>query len=130
MTNEQTLRDSQKKQHDYRFLDYRLDQLEINLRKGQEKLEQDQTNNYKELIKMLQLVQEGNNEQNKQLVELAQRQKSVEEKIPCIDSLKEVATKHNTEIKDLERRLEIYKQILMLVGTGVIISLISQIVHI
>jgi len=130
MCNEKNKQVHKGTKQDYRFLDYRLDQLEINLRRGQEQLEQEQKNNYKELIKMLQLVQEGNNELNKQLVELAQRQKSVEEKLPCIDSLKEVATKHNTEIKELERRMEIYKQILMLVGTGVIISLLSQVIHI
>ena len=130
MCNEKNKQNTKETEHDYRFLEYRLDQLETNLRKGQEKLEIEQKNNYNGLIKILQVLQEGNNEQNKQLVELSQRQKSVEEKLPCIDSLKEVATKHNTEIKELERRMEIYKQILMLVGTGVIISLLSQVIHI
>ena len=52
---------------DYRFIDYRLNQLETNLRKGQEKLEREQQNNYKEIMHLLQVMQEGNNEQNKQL---------------------------------------------------------------
>lgn len=130
MCNEKNKQGPKGTKQDYRFLDYRLNQLETNLRRGQEQLEQEQKNNYNDLIKILQVLQEGNNEQNKQLVELSQRQKSVEEKLPCIDSLKEVATKHNTEIKELERRMEIYKQILMLVGTGVIISLLSQVIHI
>lgn len=115
---------------DYRFIDYRLNQLETNLRKGQEKLEQEQQNNYKEITHLLQVMQEGNNEQNKQLIEVIQRQKTVEEKMGCIDKLREVATKNTTEIKDIERRIEIYKQILFVVGTGAAIALITEIITI
>lgn len=115
---------------DYRFIDYRLNQLETNLRKGQEKLEQEQQNNYKEIMHLLQVMQEGNNEQNKQLIEVIQRQKTVEEKMACIDKLREVATKNTTEIKDIERRIEIYKQILFVVGTGAAIALITEIITI
>lgn len=115
---------------DYRFIDYRLNQLETNLRKGQEKLEQEQQNNYKEIMHLLQVMQEANNEQNKQLIEVVQRQKTVEEKMACIDKLREVATKNTTEIKDIERRIEIYKQILFVVGTGAAIALITEIITI
>ena len=115
---------------DNRFIDYRLTQLETNLRKGQEKLEQEQQNNYKEIMHLLQVMQEGNNEQNKQLIEVVQRQKTVEEKMACIDKLREVATKNTTEIKDIERRIEIYKQILFVVGTGAAIALITEIITI
>lgn len=115
---------------DYRFIDYRLNQLETNLRKGQEKLEQEQNRNYKELMHLLQVMQEGNNEQNKQLIEVIQRQKTVEEKMQCLDKLREVATKNTTEIKDIERRIEIYKQILFVVGTGAAIALITEIITI
>ena len=115
---------------DFRFIDYRLNQLETNLRKGQEKLEQEQQNNYKEIMHLLQVMQEGNNEQNKQLIEVVQRQKTVEEKMRCIDKLREVATKNTTEIKDIERRIEIYKQILFVVGTGAAIALITEIITI
>ena len=115
---------------DYRFIDYRLNQLEQNLRKGQEKLEQEQQNNYKEIMHLLQVMQEANNEQNKQLIEVIQRQKTVEEKMGCIDKLREVATKNTTEIKDIERRIEIYKQILFVVGTGAAIALITEIITI
>ena len=115
---------------DNRFIDYRLTQLEQNLRKGQEKLEREQQNNYKEIMHLLQVMQEGNNEQNKQLIEVVQRQKTVEEKMACIDKLREVATKNTTEIKDIERRIEIYKQILFVVGTGAAIALITEIITI
>lgn len=115
---------------DYRFFDYRLTQLETNLRKGQEKIEQETAQNYKELIQMLHTMQENNNEQNKQLIEVNQRQKTVEEKMQCLDKLREVATKNTTEIKDIERRIEIYKQILFVVGTGAAIALITEIITI
>ena len=115
---------------DYKFIDYRLNQLETNLRKGQEKLEQEQQNNYKEIMHLLQVMQEGNNEQNKQLIEVVQRQKTVEEKMRGIDKLRDVATKNTTEIKDIERRIEIYKQILFVVGTGAAIALITEIITI
>jgi hypothetical protein len=75
-------------------------------------------------------MQEANNEQNKQLIEVIQRQKTVEEKMQCIDKLKEVATKNRTEIHEIERRLEIYKQILFVVGTGVAIALITELIRI
>ena len=117
-------------EYDYRFFDYRLTQLEINLRKGQEKIEQETSQNYKEITKMLQQMQEANNEQNQKIIEVIQRQKTVEEKMQCIDKLKEVATKNRTEIHEIERRLEVYKQILFVVGTGVAIALLSEILTI
>ena len=38
--------------YDYRFLDYRLDQLEQNLRNGQERLEHETRQSQQELLKM------------------------------------------------------------------------------
>ena len=119
-----------KKDEDVRFLSYKLDQLEKNLREGQEKLETEQSNNYKQLISILQQLQEGNNIQNQKLIELTEKQKVVESKVVCIDRLKEVATKHNTEIHELERRLEIYKQVLFVVGTGVAVALVTEVLRI
>lgn len=114
---------------DIRFIEYRLDQLETNLRQGQEKIEKDHQRNYHELLSILQAIQEGNNTQNQKLIELTEKQKTTEEKIVCIDKLRDVATKHNTEIKELERRLEIYKQVLFVIGTGVAIALITEMLH-
>ena len=116
MCNEKT----EKERYDYRFLDYRLDQIEIGINKKLEKLEAGQVLNNKELTKMLQALQENNNEQNKQLVEIRQRQKNMEEKLLCVDKLKEVATSHNQQIIALRNRLDVYKEILFLVaGTAV-----------
>ena len=119
-----------KNKEDVRFLSYKLDQLEKNLKEGQEKLETEQSNNYKQLISILQQLQEGNNIQNQKLIELTEKQKVVESKVVCIDRLKEVATKHNTEIHELERRLEIYKQVLFVVGTGVAVALVTEVLRI
>lgn len=122
--------ENKNKDEDVRFLSYKLDQLEKNLREGQEKLEKEQSDNYKQLISILQQLQEGNNIQNQKLVELTEKQKVVESKVVCIDRLKEVATKHNTEIHELERRLEIYKQVLFVVGTGVAVALVTEVLRI
>lgn len=122
--------ENKNKDEDVRFLSYKLDQLEKNLREGQEKLEKEQSDNYKQLISILQQLQEGNNTQNQKLVELTEKQKVVESKVVCIDRLKEVATKHNTEIHELERRLEIYKQVLFVVGTGVAVALVTEVLRI
>jgi len=119
-----------KKDEDVRFLSYKLDQLEKNLREGQEKLETAQSTNYKQLSSILQQLQEGNNVQNQKLIELTEKQKVVESKVVCIDRLKEVATKHNTEIHELERRLEIYKQVLFVVGTGVAVALVTEVLQV
>lgn len=113
---------------EYKFIEYRLDQLEQNLRKGQEKLEADAKHNNEEIMHLLQQNNQTLLEQNKQLVELQQRQINVEEKVSCINRLREVATKNRTNIHEIERRLEVYKQILFVVGTGVAIALIKAFV--
>ena len=113
---------------EYKFIEYRLNQLEQNLRKGQEKLEADAKHNNEEIMHLLQQNNQTLLEQNKQLVELHQRQINVEEKVSCINRLREVATKNRTNIHEIERRLEVYKQILFVVGTGVAIALIKAFV--
>jgi len=114
----------------YKFIEYRLDQLEQNLRKGQEKLEADAKHNNKEIMHLLQQNNQTLLEQNKQLVELHQRQINVEEKVSCINRLREVATKNRSNIHEIERRLEIYKQILFVVGTGAALALITELIRI
>ena len=114
----------------YKFIEYRIDQLEQNLRKGQEKLEADAKHNNKEIMQLLQQNNQTLLEQNKQLVELHQRQINVEEKVSCINKLREVATKNRSNIHEIERRLEIYKQILFVVGTGAALALITELIRI
>ena len=111
-----------------RFIDYRLDQLENNLRRGQEKLEQEYKEQNQQIMKTLTLMQEGQNQQNRTLAELNQRVATLEDKNSCIDKLREIATKNTTEIKDVERRLDIYKHILLAVGTGAGVALLIDII--
>ena len=123
--------DNEKREtEEVRFIEYKLDQIEKNLKEGQRKLEREQSENYKQIVSILQQLQEGNNTQNQKLVELTEKQKAVEDKVVCIDRLKEVATKHNTEIHELERRLEIYKQLLFVIGTGVVVALLTELMQV
>lgn len=111
-----------------RFIDYRLDQLESNLRRGQEKLEQEYKEQNQQIMNTLTLMQEGQNQQNQTLAELNQRVHTLEDKNSCIDKLREIATKNTTEIKDVERRLDIYKHILLAVGTGAGVALLIDLI--
>ena len=113
---------------DFRFIDYRLDQLEKNLAEGQRRIENEYKESNKQILKTLNLMQESNNKQNQQLVELAQRLQTIEDKTKCIDRIKEVTTKHGEEIRNLYKRMDIYKQILMGVGVGVLLALSVEVV--
>ena len=119
---------AQETHEEYRFLEYRIDQLEKNITQSIQKNEEQQKNNYTEIMKMLQVMQEGNNKQNEQLISLNQRLNGVEEKLKCIEKLKEVATKNSTRITELERRIDVYKQVLFVIGTGVAVALIVEFV--
>ena len=124
MCNEKNTTRNNTHEKDYRFLDYRLNQLETTLKTGQEKIEQEQKQNYNELLKILQQLQEGNSTQNQTLAELNTRIKSVEQKMPNIDALEKTTTSHAKQIENLERRLDTYKQI----TTGIGIALIGTII--
>ena len=115
------------KEYDYKFLDYRLTQLEQNLRKGQEKLETVQTQNYNELLKILQTLQENNQTQNQTLTELHTRIITLEQNTTCLEPLKEKTTEHNKQIEHIHHRLDIYKQILIIMGGAVITALVGLI---
>lgn len=104
---------------DYRFIDYRLTQIENNLRQGQQRLEQEYKEQNRQIMQTLTAMQEGLNKQNSSIVELTQRVHSLEDQSTCVDKLREATVKNTTEIKELERRMDIYKQILV----GVIVTL-------
>lgn len=97
---------------DYRFIIYRLDQLE-----------NEEKENFRQLMQTLQLMQEGMNEQNKTLTELRERQNTLEEKTSHITGLVEITTKHETELKNIYHRLNIYKAVLV----GVSISFLGYV---
>lgn len=108
---------------DYRFIDYRLDQLEQNLSKGQERLEKEYKEQNEQIMKTLQIMQEGQNQQNQTLTELKQRVVTLEEKRGAVDKLKEVAARDTTRITELERRLDLYKVVIV----GIVITVIGTV---
>lgn len=110
---------------DYRFFDYRLDQLEHNLREGQLRIEQEYKASHTQLLETLRVLQENNNTQNKNIIELKEQTKNLEEKVHCIDKLKEVATIHKQRVDNIDRRLEIYKQILFIIGSVAVTSFLT-----
>lgn len=115
--------------YDYRFLDFRLDQLQEQITKGLTKLEQESQANNKEVIQILQTMQEGQNEQNKQLVELRQRQSNTEIQLKRLDAMREKIAEHSTDILNMERRLGIYQTVLIGVTISVVASAIILLVQ-
>ena len=110
---------------DYRFFDYRLDQLENNLREGQLRIEQEYKASHNQVLETLRVMQENNNTQNRNIIELKEQTKNLEEKVHCIDKLKEVATIHKQRVDNIDRRLEIYKQILFIIGSVAVTSFLT-----
>lgn len=118
-----------KNREEQRFIDYRLTQLEINLNKSLAKLEQERKQEYNLIQDSLKTLQNGINSQSRTLIELEQKEKALEEKLVCIDKLKETATKNTTRVHNIERRLDIYKQVLIAVAGGVVIALLTELIR-
>lgn len=115
---------------EYRFLDYRLDQLENNLRKGQERLENEYKEQNKQIMQTLTVMQESMGQHNTAIVEVTQRISNIEQKAETLDNIRERTTKHHERIKELERRLDIYKQILIALSVTVVGAIVVEIIKI
>ena len=116
----------QQGKEEYRFLDYRLDQLENNLRKGQERLEIEYKEQNKQIMQTLTMMQESMGQHNTAIVEVTQRISSLEQKGGSIDTIRDRTTKHHEQIKELERRLDIYKQVLIALSVTVVGAIIIE----
>ena len=114
----------------YRFLDYRLDQLEQNLRKGQERLENEYKEQNKQIMQTLTMMQDSMGQHNTAIVEVTQRISNLEQKGQCLDKIRESTTKHHERIKELERRLDIYKQVLIAVSVTVVGAILIELIRI
>jgi len=114
----------------YRFLDYRLDQLEQNLRKGQERLENEYKEQNKQIMQTLTMMQESMGQHNTAIVEVTQRISNIEQKAETLDNIRERTTKHHERIKELERRLDIYKQVLIAVSVTVVGAILIELIRI
>ena len=126
MCNEHPKNDNE----EYRFLDYRLDQLENNLRKGQERLENEYKEQNKQIMQTLTMMQDSMNQHNTAIVEVTQRITNLEEKGHGLDKMRERITEHHERIKELERRLDIYKQVLIAVSVTVVGAILIELIRI
>lgn len=105
-------------ENDTRFLDYRLTQLENKLEKGLDALEQEQRRYNIEVMKTLQSLQQGQSKTHETIAQLQQRQTHLEEKMKCIDKLKDAASKNTERNKHTNQRVDVIQKILILVGSA------------
>ena len=113
------------KKDDYRFLDYRLTQLENKLDQGLNKIETDQRQYNAEVLKTLTSLQEGQNRQMERIAEIRQRQTSLEEKIRCIEELKITSQANKDGVTHLNHRTDVLQKIMFIVGGAAATSFIA-----
>ena len=116
--------------NDYRFLDYRLNQLEQKLERGLDNIEQEQRRYNIEVMKTLQTLQEGQNKTTENIAQLKQRLDDMEDKMKCIDKLKEAAHTNTAKIKSTNHRIDVIQKILFAVGGAAISALFTAIISI
>jgi DNA repair exonuclease SbcCD ATPase subunit len=119
---------------DARFLDYRLTQLEQKLEKGLTTLEQEQNKYNLEILKTLQTLQDGQNKTTETLAQIKERQTNVEEKLKCIDKLKDITSKNSERIRNnyesTNHRIDIVQKILFAIGGAAVSALFAAILSI
>ena len=116
--------------NDYRFLDYRLTQLENKLERGLEQIETEQRRYNLEVMQTLQQLQEGQNKTYENMAKVRQRLDDMDEKIKAIDKLKESANKNTARIDSTNHRIDVVQKILFAVGGAAISALFTAIVSI
>ena len=119
---------------DARFLDYRLTQLEQKLEKGLTTIEQEQNKYNLEILKTLQTIQDGQIKTTETLAQIKERQTNVEEKLKCIDKLKEITSKNSERIRNnyesTNHRIDIVQKILFAIGGAAVSALFAAILSI
>ena len=127
MVNIQDEKETTEEEHpfqDYRFLNYRLNQLELNLRKGIEKIETDNQTYNTQLMQTLQQLQTGQSKTYEAMAQIKQRQDNLEEKMACVESLKKNSIKHDERIKNVNdntnHRIDVIQKILFIVASTAI----------
>jgi CHASE3 domain sensor protein len=115
---------------EYRFLDYRLNQLETKLERGLDNIEQDQRRYNIEVMKTLQTLQEGQNRTTENMAKVRQHIDDMEEKLKCIDKLKDVASKNTARITAVNHRVDVVQKILFAVATAAISALFTALISI
>jgi uncharacterized FlgJ-related protein len=109
--------------NDYRFLDYRLNQLELKLGEGLKKIEEEQKEYNLQVMETLQRLQEGQNKTYETIAQLEQRTLNLEQRITCIDNLKKAANKNTERNKHLNHRINVIQKILFMVGAAAVSGL-------
>ena len=111
--------------NDYRFLDYRLNQLELKLGEGLKKIEDEQKEYNVQVIETLQRLQEGQHKTYETIAQLEQRTLNLEQRITCIDTLKKAANKNTERNKHLNHRVNVIQKILFVVGAAAITGFVT-----
>lgn len=114
----------------YRFLDYRLTQIEQNLQAGQKRLEQETQRQNQQIITILNTLQEQSLTNQENITLLKTKVHNLEKDHTCLEKLKEAAHTNSTKLQEHHRRLDIYKQILLTIGTTAATSLILALIQI
>lgn len=127
MDNQKKNNKNNETNEDVRFLDYRLTQLENKLEKGLDTLEQEQRRYNIEVMKTLQSLQQGQSKTHETIAQLQQRQTHLEEKMKCIDKLKDAASKNTERNKHTNQRIDVIQKILILVGGAAISAVLGAI---
>jgi len=129
-TQQETTRENNNNTGDYRFLDYRLNQLELKLERGLEQIETEQRRYNIEVMKTLQTLQEGQHKTTENMAKVQQHIQDMEEKLKCIDKLKDVASKNTARITAVNHRVDVVQRILFAVATAAISALFTALISI
>ena len=129
-TQQETTRENNNHTGDYRFLDYRLNQLELKLERGLEQIETEQRRYNIEVMKTLQTLQEGQHKTTENMAKVQQHIGDMEEKLKCIDKLKDVASKNTARITAVNHRVDVVQKILFAVATAAISALFTALISI
>ncbi len=111
--------------NDYKFIDYRLTQLENKLEKGLSNLEQDHRRNTTEIMKTLQTLQLGQSKTGEAMAKMQQRINTLEQNQHCIEKLKDAANKNITKIEAANHRIDVVQKILFAVGGAAVSALFA-----
>lgn len=111
--------------NDYRFLDYRLTQLENQIEKGFDNVEQEQRKYNIEVMRTLQELQEGQNRTTESMARVRQRLDDMDTEIRHIDTLKEAANKNTESIHSAHHRIDVVQKILFAVAGAALSALFT-----
>ena len=111
--------------NDYKFIDYRLTQLENKIEKGLDNIEQEQRSYQLEVMKTLHSLQEGQNKTSENMAKLQQRIDTLEHNERHLDNLKDTARTNTTNIGAVNHRVDVVQKILFAVGGAAVSALFA-----